>query len=98
ARGSSAATRPADESPPSAATAPAPPPPAERRSAPRAGPAARVAALDPRAGCQTLNFVFAARCEASNCDKPQYARHPRCDLVRQQRQRDELHRNPTLAF
>ncbi|MEJ8810099.1 hypothetical protein WKW77_03420 [Variovorax ureilyticus] len=88
---------PAAASPPVAALTPSPPP-AERRQAPRAAPPARVGALDPRSGCETLNFVFAARCEAAHCDKPQYASHPRCDLVRQQRKRDELHRNPTLAF
>lgn len=92
-----AAAPAAAASPPVAALTPSPPP-AERRQAPRAAPSARVGALDPRRGCETLNFVFAARCEAAHCDKPQYASHPRCDLVRQQRRRDELHRNPTLAF
>jgi len=85
------------ESPPVAALTP-PTPPGERRQASRAAPPVRVGALDPRGGCETLNFVFAARCEAAHCDKAQYARHPRCNLVRQQRKRDELHRNPTLAF
>jgi hypothetical protein len=88
---------PATASPPVAALTPSPPP-AERRPAPKAAPTARVGALDPRSGCETLNFVFAARCEAAHCDKPQYAQHPRCSLVRAQRKRDELHRNPTLAF
>lgn len=91
------ATPPAAMSPPVAALTPSPQP-AERRQVPRAAPPARVGALDPRSGCETLNFVFAARCEAAHCDKPQYARHPRCSLVREQRKRDELHRNPTLAF
>jgi hypothetical protein len=88
---------PAAASPPVAALTPLPPP-AERRQAPRSAPTTRIGALDPRSGCQTLNFVFAARCEAAHCDKPQYAQHPRCNLVRAQRKRDELHRNPTLAF
>ncbi|MBB3175794.1 hypothetical protein [Variovorax sp. Sphag1AA] len=93
----SPALPPAAASPPVAALTPTPPP-VERRQPPRAAPPTRVGALDPRSGCETLNFVFAARCEAAHCDKPQYASHPRCDLVRQQRKRDELHRNPTLAF
>ncbi|SCK51274.1 hypothetical protein VAR608DRAFT_5152 [Variovorax sp. HW608] len=88
---------PAAVSPPVAALTPSPPP-AERRQVPKAAPPTRVGALDPRSGCETLNFVFAARCEAAHCDKPQYAQHPRCNLVRAQRKRDELHRNPTLAF
>ncbi|WP_431276038.1 hypothetical protein ACQ858_07105 [Variovorax ureilyticus] len=91
------AAPPAAMSPPVAALTPSPQP-AERRQVPRAAPPARVGALDPRSGCETLNFVFAARCEAAHCDKPQYAQHPRCRLVREQRKRDELHRNPTLAF
>lgn len=83
--------------PPVAALTPSPPH-AERRQPPRAAPSPRVAALDPRNGCETLNFVFAARCEAAHCDKPQYAKHPRCDLVREERRRAEIRRNPTLAF
>jgi len=83
--------------PPVAALTPTPPP-AERRQPPRAAPPPRVGALDPRGGCETLNFVFAARCEAAHCDKPQYAKHPRCDLVREERRRAEIRRNPTLAF
>ncbi|SEA17945.1 hypothetical protein [Variovorax sp. YR216] len=97
AQGAGLALPPAAVPPPVAALAP-PSPPAERKQLPKAAPPARIGALDPRSGCETLNFVFAARCEAAHCDKPQYARHPRCDLVRQQRKRDELHRNPTLAF
>jgi len=91
------AVRPAPVTPPVASLT-LTPAPAERKPAPKTAPSARIAALDPRGGCETLNFVFAARCEAAHCDKPQYAGHPRCDLVRQQRKRDELHRNPTLAF
>jgi len=91
------AVLPPTESPPVAALTP-PPPASERRQAPKTATSKRVGALDPRGGCETLNFVFAARCEAAHCDKAQYASHPRCDLVRQQRKRDELHRNPTLAF
>jgi hypothetical protein len=76
----------------------APPAPERRRHAPRAAPPPRVSALDPRRGCETLNFVFAARCEAAHCDKPEYTHHPRCDLVREERRRDEARRNPTLIF
>jgi hypothetical protein len=95
------ATPPAPSPPPAIATAPpvvAPPAPEARRQPPRAVPPPRVTALDPRHGCETLNFVFAARCEAAHCDKPQYARHPRCNLVREERRRDEARRNPTLIF
>ena len=80
------------------APAAAPQAPEARRQPPRAAPPPRVTALDPRHGCETLNFVFAARCEAAHCDKPQYARHPRCNLVREERRRDEARRNPTLIF
>ncbi|MDM0104047.1 hypothetical protein QTH97_03835 [Variovorax sp. J22R24] len=76
----------------------APSPPPERRQPPRAAPPPRAVALDPRSGCETLNFIFAARCEAAHCDKPEYTRHPRCDLVREERRRDEARRNPTLGF
>ncbi|MDM0078915.1 hypothetical protein QTH90_31230 [Variovorax sp. J2P1-59] len=76
----------------------APPPSPERRQPPRAAPPPRAMALDPRSGCETLNFIFAARCEAAHCDKPEYTRHPRCDLVREERRRDEARRNPTLGF
>lgn len=98
--------RPAAAVPPATPPSPVPPmaamPPAaslaEGRQPPRAPAPPRVTALDPRSGCETLNFVFAARCEAAHCDKPQYARHPRCNLVREERRRDEARRNPTLGF
>jgi hypothetical protein len=83
------------------AAAPAPPPatPAavERRPAPAPAPPARAAALDPRQGCQNLNFFSAARCEAAHCDQPAYTRHPRCNEVRADRRRDEARRNPMLG-
>jgi hypothetical protein len=82
--------------PPVVSAPPSPSP--ERRQPPRAAPPARAVALDPRGGCETLNFIFAARCEAAHCDKPEYTRHPRCDLVREERRRDEARRNPTLGF
>ncbi|MDM0079876.1 hypothetical protein QTI17_04645 [Variovorax sp. J31P179] len=85
--------------PPAVAAAPAPPPPTpaavERRPAPTAP--ARAAALDPRQGCQNLNFFSAARCEAAHCDQPAYTRHPRCNEVRADRRRDEARRNPMLG-
>lgn len=75
------------------------PKPAQRRSqAPRVAATVHAAAADPRNGCENLNFIFAARCEASHCDQPAYARHPRCEAVREQRQRDVARRNPTLGF
>ena len=67
----------------------------ERRPAPAAP--ARAAALDPRQGCQNLNFFSAARCEAAHCDQPAYTRHPRCNEVRADRRRDEARRNPMLG-
>jgi len=78
---------------------PAPPAAAERRPAPAPVPAApaRAAALDPRQGCQNLNFFSAARCEAAHCDQPAYTRHPRCNEVRADRRRDEARRNPMLG-
>lgn len=48
---------------------------------------------DPRVGCEHLFFAFAARCEANHCQQPAYARHPRCDAVREQNRRDEARRN-----
>jgi len=82
------------------ASSPAPPlPPApERAQPPRAAPAARPEPMDPRRGCENMNFVFAARCEAAHCDNPAYSRHPRCDRVREERRRDEARRNPTLGY
>ncbi|MGJ7507505.1 hypothetical protein [Variovorax sp. GT1P44] len=81
------------------AIAPAPQSTPEHRQSPRVATApARPLALDPRTGCETLNFIFAARCEAAHCDKPEYTRHPRCNLVREERRRDEARRNPTLGY
>lgn len=89
------AMAPVAPAPPVALAAPTEP---DRRSPPRAAAPPRQVALDPRHGCETLNFVFAARCEAAHCDKAEYARHPRCNLVREERRRDEARRNPTLGF
>ena len=86
---------PAGPAAPVAAAAPTAP---ERRAPPRAVTPPRQVALDPRRGCETLNFVFADRCAAAHCDKPEYAHHPRCNLVREERRRDEARRNPTLGF
>lgn len=84
-----------------AAQAPAPTPapaaPIQRRQAPTHAVPPRNAALDPRQGCQHLNFFAAAHCEAAHCDQSAYARHPRCDAVREDRRRDEARRNPTLG-
>ncbi|VTU17713.1 hypothetical protein SRS16CHR_02086 [Variovorax sp. SRS16] len=70
----------------------------ERAQPPRAAPHARAEPMDPRRGCENMNFIFAARCEASHCDNPAYSRHPRCDRVREERRRDEARRNPTLGY
>ncbi|RYF63659.1 MAG: hypothetical protein EOO22_25585 [Comamonadaceae bacterium] len=59
---------------------------------------ARVNSGDPRAGCEHLFFVLAARCEAEHCNQAAYARHPRCDVVREQRRRDEARRNLTSGY
>jgi len=92
-----------------AADLPASPGPVESLPEPRSppskpAPAQRIATradtgpADPRIGCENLNFIFASRCEANHCDQPAYARHFRCDAVREQRQRDEARRNPTLGY
>jgi hypothetical protein len=56
--------------------------------------AARPTAADPRPGCAHLNFIAASRCEANQCAKPQYYRHPHCSVVREQTRRDVARRNP----
>ncbi|MDM0023236.1 hypothetical protein [Variovorax saccharolyticus] len=77
---------------------PAPAAPLARRTPAAPSPTVpRSAALDPRQGCQHLNFFAAARCEAAHCDQAAYARHPRCDAVREDRRRDLARRNPTLG-
>jgi hypothetical protein len=73
-------------------------PPPEPVQPPRTAPLARAEPMDPRRGCENMNFIFAARCEAAHCDKPAYSRHPRCDQVREDRRRDEARRNPTLGY
>lgn len=75
---------PAAAAPTAAPTAPAPVRMSPTRSA-----------GDPRAGCEHLFFVLAARCEAQNCERAAYSRHPRCEVVREQRRRDEARRNPS---
>jgi hypothetical protein len=56
--------------------------------------AVRPTAADPRPGCAHLNFIAASRCEANQCAKPQYYRHPHCSAVREQTRRDVARRNP----
>ena len=82
----------------SAAPTMAPPSAALPRQPSRAATATPRAALDPRRGCENLNFFSAARCEAAHCDQPAYTRHARCDAVREDRRRDEARRNPTLGY
>jgi hypothetical protein len=55
---------------------------------------ARPSAADPRPGCAHLNFIAGSRCEAAQCAKAQYARHPHCNAVREQTRRDVARRNP----
>ncbi|VTU31465.1 hypothetical protein H4CHR_02812 [Variovorax sp. PBS-H4] len=55
---------------------------------------ARSSAADPRPACAHLNFIAAARCEAAQCAKAQYYKHPHCDAVRDQTRRDVARRNP----
>ena len=53
---------------------------------------------DPRPACAHLNFIAAARCEASQCARAEYRSHPRCSAVREQTRRDVERRNPTLGY
>jgi hypothetical protein len=69
--------------------------PTGRAAAPRAAGNGRA---DPRAGCEHLFFAFAARCEANHCNESAYARHPRCEVVRAERQRDDARRNMTSGY
>ena len=73
--------------------------PAPRTASARA-PASRGGGgrADPRVGCEHLFFAFAARCEANHCAEAAYARHPRCDVVRAERQRDDARRNMTSGY
>lgn len=92
------------------ATMPPEPAPAAASSTQRVAPSAPAASRpvrmasaavsyggDPRSACSHLNFIAAARCEAAQCDKAAYSRHPRCDVVRAQGRRDEARRNPLMA-
>ena len=56
-------------------------------------PPMRVAGADPRQGCEGMNFIFAAHCEAVHCEEAAFSANPRCDAVRAQRQRDLARRN-----
>ncbi|MEJ7688753.1 MAG: hypothetical protein WKG52_18245 [Variovorax sp.] len=77
------------EEPQAAVAEAAPPPPA----VPARRPVVRSVAADPRPGCAHLHFILASRCEAVQCAKPAFERHPHCDKVRDQRRRDEARRN-----
>ncbi|WP_076997648.1 zinc ribbon domain-containing protein [Variovorax sp. KK3] len=57
-------------------------------------PEHRAAASDPRPGCSHLHFIAASRCEANQCAKPQFYKHPHCAVVREQTRRDVARRNP----
>jgi hypothetical protein len=82
---------PLPEIPPTG-TEPAPPARRTGRHSTQVAPGGSRAS-DPRTGCEHLFFAFAARCEANHCQLPAYARHPRCDVVREQRRRDDARRN-----
>lgn len=85
----------APASPPENVQAPAQRPSSARSQTVRAGGNGRA---DPRTGCEHLFFAFAARCEANHCAEAAYARHPRCDVVRAERQRDDARRNMTSGY
>lgn len=72
--------------------------PASKPAAASEAPRQASGRADPRVGCQHLFFAFAARCEANHCAQAAYARHPRCDEVRAQRQRDEARRNLSSGY
>ncbi len=63
------------------------------RTEPARRPVARAGSSDPRPGCAHLHFILASRCQAVQCAKPAFERHPHCDSVREQRRRDEARRN-----
>ena len=105
---SSVATETSSSRPVAEVTAPASPPenvqaPAQRPLSARSQTAQTARAggngrADPRTGCEHLFFAFAARCEANHCAEAAYARHPRCDVVRAERQRDDARRNMTSGY
>ncbi len=71
--------------------------PAARRRDPLttagSSPVRAAGGVDPRPSCAHLNFIAAARCEAAQCGRAEYRRHPHCDAVREQTRRDEARRN-----
>lgn len=87
-----------DKAPTLTASPPARPANPARIATTASKPPAAAGRPDPRVGCEHLFFAFAARCEANHCAEPAYARHPRCDVVREQRQRDEARRNLTSGY
>jgi hypothetical protein len=72
---------PVPETPPAAAV------PESHR--PKASPAA-----DPKAACSAMNFIAAAQCMASQCQKPAFKSHAQCETVRRRQQLEEAKRNP----
>jgi hypothetical protein len=94
-------TAPAAVPPPAVMSLPAPArvvTPASKPVAAAEAPRQASGRADPRVGCEQLFFAFAARCEANHCAQAAYARHPRCDEVRAQRQRDEARRNLSSGY
>ncbi|MBS0341819.1 MAG: hypothetical protein JSS56_14955 [Proteobacteria bacterium] len=78
------------QAPPASATVPAAP------IAPV--PAHEAARLPtPQEICAGRNFIARAQCMADQCARPEVARHPQCEAVRQQQRIEEEKRNPTMA-
>lgn len=83
---------------------------AKKQAAPPAAPAVEAAAPaslppapepvrapTPQESCAGRNFVARAQCMAEQCARPDVARHPQCEAVRQQQRIEEEKRNPTMA-
>ncbi|MFC5608516.1 hypothetical protein [Variovorax soli] len=51
----------------------------------------------PQESCAGRNFIARAQCMAEQCARPEVARHPQCEAVRQQQRIEEEKRNPTMA-
>ncbi|MBU1358181.1 MAG: hypothetical protein KKC79_20215 [Gammaproteobacteria bacterium] len=60
-------------------------------------PASPPVVAEPRAQCQGMNFISAARCMAAQCLRSEFKPHAQCEAVRRQQRLEEEKRNPTLA-
>lgn len=83
---------------------------AKKQAPPPAAPAVEAAAAaspqpapepvrmpTPQESCAGRNFIARAQCMAEQCTRPEVARHPQCEGVRQQQRIEEEKRNPTMA-